>query len=237
MIVPMLNQLLSTPPRSVIDVGCGVGAFLAEFSRFGVSDFLGVDGSWVPVGSLSISPDRFRALNLEQPLQIGRRFDLVICLEVAEHLEKISSDSIVKSLVNLAPVVLFSAAVPGQTGVNHLNCQWPDYWARKFRAYNYVPVDALRDRLTPNPDVASWYAQNTLLYIERSFLQTQRALLPYWDPTVARVPIKIRVMPHYAFAYRVMNALPPLPREWSYFWSLSLTERLRKFLSGGTHRR
>ncbi len=132
-IVPMLNQLLSTPPRSVIDVGCGVGAFLAEFSRFGVSDFLGVDGSWVPVGSLSISPDRFRALNLEQPLQIGRRFDLVICLEVAEHLEKISSDSIVKSLVNLAPVVLFSAAVPGQTGVNHLNCQWPDYWARKFR--------------------------------------------------------------------------------------------------------
>lgn len=229
-IVPMVNQLLSPPPRSVVDVGCGVGAFLAEFSRLGAEDILGIDGGWVPVDSLLIPPNRFLTANLENPLELGRRFDLAVCLEVAEHLAEIHASTLVQSLVDLSPVVLFSAAVPKQAGVHHINCQWPDYWARKFQAHDYLPVDALRDVLLPLPNVATWYAQNTLIYVNRSYLESQQTLYRYWDPTLRRVPFKLRVGPPHPFVYGVISALPPLPRERMYYLYLASSERLKQAL-------
>ncbi|MGC2288960.1 MAG: methyltransferase domain-containing protein [Thermoplasmata archaeon] len=229
-IVPLVNRLLRPPPRSVIDVGCGVGAFLAEFSRLGAEDILGIDGSWVPLDSLLIPSDRFRVSNAEGAIKIERHFDLAVCLEVAEHLAEIHADSLIQSLVDLAPVVLFSAAIPKQAGVHHVNCQWPDYWAQRFRAHDYVPLDALRDALLPLPEVATWYAQNTLLYAKRSYLQSQNGLYPFWDPKRRRVQLKLRIDSSNAFAYRIMNALPPVPREWMYYYSLTSMDRLKQFL-------
>ena len=229
-IVPILRRLLYPFPRSVIDVGCGVGAFLSEFSQSGVLDILGIDGDWVPVSSLLIPPDRFRAANLERPLAIGRRFELAACLEVAEHLPQAYADTLIRSLIELAPVILFSAAVPKQAGIHHVNCQWPDYWARKFRTYDYLPVDALREALLPLPEVATWYAQNTLLYVERSYIQTHEGLHRCWDPKLRRVPFKLRVEPPHVFAYKIMNVLPPLPREWVYSCFHESIRRLKQFL-------
>lgn len=44
-IVPIVMELIQ--PKSVIDVGCGVGTWLAVFAENGVKDFRGIDGSWV----------------------------------------------------------------------------------------------------------------------------------------------------------------------------------------------
>lgn len=72
--------------------------------------------------------------DLTQPLSLGRKFDLCVSMEVAEHLPPSRADSFVADLVGLAPVVLFSAAVPEQGGTNHLNEQWPDYGAICLRS-------------------------------------------------------------------------------------------------------
>src|SRR6516164_4352224 len=71
-------------PASVVDVGCGTGAWLAASQKRGVADVLGVDGDWVKPEKLLISPNQFLTYDLTKPLQLNRRFDLAISLEVGE---------------------------------------------------------------------------------------------------------------------------------------------------------
>ncbi|MDT8380578.1 MAG: class I SAM-dependent methyltransferase, partial [Desulfotignum sp.] len=127
-IVPVLMEVLN--PRSVVDVGCGIGTFLHVFRKAGVNDVLGYDGSWVNLDQLSqyLNPAFFREVDLEKSVSPERSFDLALCLEVAEHLHPDSADNLVETLTSLSSRILFSAAVPGQMGQNHINEQWPEYW-------------------------------------------------------------------------------------------------------------
>lgn len=159
-------------PRSVVDVGCGVGTWLSVFRELGVEDVLGVDGAHVNHDLLEIPRERFRPFDLRQPLRIERTFDLAISVEVAEHLPSECAAQFVASLTALGKVVLFSAAIPFQGGTHHVNEQWPEYWAELFAAAGYVALDCLRPRLWQDPQVEWFYAQNLLLFVERDHLET-----------------------------------------------------------------
>ncbi len=161
-IVPLL--LAMTGARSVVDVGCGIGTWLASFQRHHVDDVLGFDGTHVERASLEIPSERFRAWDLEQPLLIDRTFDLACCLEVAEHLSEPRADTLVDDLARLAPIVLFSAAIPLQGGIGHINERWPTYWVEKFTKRGLIVVDAIRPAVWDNNRVAMWYSQNCLLF-------------------------------------------------------------------------
>jgi SAM-dependent methyltransferase len=163
-VVPIVVDLLR--PTSVLDVGCGRGTWLAAFARFGAADVLGVDGSHVAPGDLEIASTSFLAHDLTRPLRLGRRFDLVVSLEVAEHLDESVASEFVGSLVAHGAAVLFSAAVPGQGGAGHVNERWPSYWAARFAEHGYLPIDAVRPKIWTDSRVAFWYAQNTLLYVD-----------------------------------------------------------------------
>lgn len=164
-LVPM--TLTMVPATSVVDVGCGTGTWLSVFGEHGVSELLGIDGDYVDRSSLDIGADRFLAADLAAPLPLSRRFDLALSLEVAEHLPAERAEGFVQDLTRLAPVVLFSAAVPNQGGTHHVNEQWPSYWADLFAVHGYESVDCLRPRLWDDARVAWWYAQNVLLYVSR----------------------------------------------------------------------
>ena len=99
-IVPLLVEALR--PASVVDVGCGTGTWLAAFREVGVMDTLGVDGDYVDPSSLHIPVESFQAADLNEPLQIGRSFDLALSLEVAEHLLPSRTEGFVDDLVRLA---------------------------------------------------------------------------------------------------------------------------------------
>jgi SAM-dependent methyltransferase len=158
-------------PASVVDVGCGSGTWLAAWQDLGVDDVLGVDGAHVRDATPSaLRPGQLRIADLTRPLGLDRTFDLAMSLEVAEHLPPECADDFVASLVRLAPVVLFSAAIPFQGGTGHLNEQWPVWWARRFAAHGYRCVDALRPLLWGDARVAPWYAQNILLYVRADWV-------------------------------------------------------------------
>jgi SAM-dependent methyltransferase len=167
-IVPMVVQLLR--PRSVVDVGCGTGAWLSVFSKLGISEYTGIDGEYVDPSMLQIPEFAFRSADLSQPLtaEIQGTYDLAVSLEVGEHLCADRADVYIRSLTRLADVVLFSAAIPYQGGRHHINEQWPDYWARLFRSEGYVCFDCIRERVWFNDQVQWWYAQNTLLYVRET---------------------------------------------------------------------
>lgn len=177
-IVPLVLPLLG--PRSVVDLGCGLGTWLAVFREAGLADLLGVDGAHVERTLLTIEPQQFVAHDLCQPVPLDRNFDLALCLEVAEHLPASCAPVLLDSLVRLAPAVLFSAAIPYQGGHGHVNEQWPAYWARLFRQRDYWPVDCLRSQIWGDARVDWWYAQNLLLYVRTDYLHRHQALKQAW---------------------------------------------------------
>lgn len=164
-VVPEVLRLFDI--SSVIDFGCGVGGWLAAFQKHGVTDLLGIDGDYVPRDMLHIRRDQFLAMDLTAIRAPSRKFDLACSLEVAEHLPEESSDQLVEALVAAAPVVLFSAAIPSQGGVHHVNEQWQSYWAEKFERHGFVAVDCIRPLIHQDPRVEWWYRQNTLVYCAR----------------------------------------------------------------------
>jgi SAM-dependent methyltransferase len=173
-VVPLVLSLIQ--PRRVIDVGCGLGSWLSIFREFGVDDILGLDGDYVNPKELQIPAERFVTADLTQPLLITERFDLAVSLEVAEHLPAQSASTFVDSLTRLSPIVLFSAAIPYQSGTHHVNEQWPDYWLEHFERNGFDVIDCIRRQIWSNPNVEWWYAQNILLFARHDYLQQHSAL-------------------------------------------------------------
>ncbi|WP_414528408.1 class I SAM-dependent methyltransferase [Nodularia chucula] len=178
-VVPLVIEL--TQPKSLVDIGCGVGTWLSVFQDFGIEDYLGIDGDYVDVNMLEIAPSKFICFDLKQPLEIERKFDLVVSLEVAEHLPCESAEIFIHSLTKLGNVVLFSAAIPHQGGLNHLNEQWPEYWGEIFTQYGYVAIDCLRRKIWSNEKVEPWYAQNLLIFVKESCLDKYPLLAREFD--------------------------------------------------------
>jgi SAM-dependent methyltransferase len=173
-VVPVVLSLIQ--PRSIIDVGCGTGAWLSVFREHGITDIYGVDGDYVSNDVQTLDRARFLQRDLSQAFEIDRKADLVICLEVAEHLPPESADTFIGSIVTIAPVILFSAAIPKQGGTGHVNEQWPDYWAARFRAYDFLPIDCIRPRIWSDQRVMVWFRQNILMYVNRDYLAQSPAL-------------------------------------------------------------
>lgn len=167
----LIDHLLAHVPRvrSAVDLGCGVGIWLAELEMRG-AEVRGFDGPWVDEGALRIPRERFERRDLAQPLKLDRRFDLAISLEVAEHLPASVAPTFVGNLVSLSDFVLFSAAVPGQGGTHHVNERWPSYWRELFAQRGYVLVDLFRPAFWWEGRIPYWYRQNAFLYVRRERL-------------------------------------------------------------------
>lgn len=167
-VVPLIIDLFN--PRSVVDVGCGTGTWLSVFQKTGVDDVFGVDGAYVDTASLMIDRSNFQPADLTRPLKLSRKFDLACCLEVGEHIPTHLSGQLVNDLINLAPVIIFSAAVPGQCGVDHINEQWQFYWSKLFSDNGYLAVDCIRPAIFDNHSIDWWYRQNILAYCKPGFV-------------------------------------------------------------------
>ncbi len=157
-------------PRTVLDVGCGRGAWLSVWRELGVETVKGIDGSYVDKSKLLCPADSFLAHDLTKPFDLGQRFDFVQSLEVAEHLPESSARTFIASLVKHGDQVLFSAATKGQGGDHHLNEQHYEYWRRIFAEHGFFPVDFIRPIIKHNTAIEPWYRYNPILYVSENRL-------------------------------------------------------------------
>jgi SAM-dependent methyltransferase len=199
-IVPLLADILDI--GSVLDVGCGRGIWLREWRNRGISDIIGVDGTYANDASLAIPPEQFVKCDLSQPFTLGRRFDLVQSLEVGEHIAESCADIFVANLAAHSDVILFSAAVPGQGGEFHVNEQPYAYWRDKFAAKGFRTFDWLRPRIRRQSAVEPWYRYNTLMFARESALNRVppdllEAEIPHDQPIPIRAPLYWRVRNHF----------------------------------------
>lgn len=218
-VVPWVLELIA--PNSVVDVGCGVGTWLSVFRKYGISDLVGLDGAWVNSESLEIPPKDFHPLDICKPTGLGRQFDLVMSLEVAEHLAPDAAESFIAYLTSLGDVVLFSAAIPEQGGTGHSNEQWPDYWTALFQKNGYRCVDCFRGSFWTSDRVAPWYIQNSFFFIKEDCLQSYQTLLEL----ESRVSLGHRSVVHPALYMAKANAIRRLSDPKSY----SIKEFARAF--------
>jgi hypothetical protein len=131
----------------------------------GVSEILGIDGDWVDQSMLVIPRSCFMQADLAKSVvRLPRRYDLAVSMEVAEHLPDSCAKEIVAALTQLSDRVLFSAAIPHQGGLNHVNEQWQDYWARLFARVGYEVQDFIRPMIWDDEQIPYWYRQNTLFF-------------------------------------------------------------------------
>lgn len=179
-IVPIIMKLIK--PKSVVDVGCGVGAWLNVFKEYDV-DIFGVDGEWVDKNLLRIPEEKFSSVDLKKPLNLNRNFDLVVSLEVAEHIPGNLAETFIESLTSLGPVVLFSAAIPFQCGSNHINEQWPEYWVELFEKRNYIVIDCIRKEIWNSETIEPWYQQNMLIFVDENHLENNNTLKEMFKQT------------------------------------------------------
>lgn len=165
-VIPLVLSMFDV--KSVVDLGCGIGTWLKAFEEQGVQDILGLDGDYIPRHLLRIPPHAFQACNLQDRVSVPRRYDLACSLEVAEHLPISCAERFVKDLISLSDLVLFSAAIPGQGGENHINEQWQSYWAKLFDENGYAAIDCIRPAIWTDEVVEAWYRQNIIMYYRRS---------------------------------------------------------------------
>jgi SAM-dependent methyltransferase len=209
-VVPIVLELVHA--GSVVDVGCGTGTWLSVFQARGVEDVIGIDGDYVDRARLQISAERFLARDLSRPFELRRTFDLAVSVEVAEHLPREAAEPFVATLVKLAPVALFSAAIPGQGGTHHINEQWPVYWAELFERHGFVVADVLRPLIWQNPDVEPWYCQNAMLFVRRDVLREYPSIRRAME---APRPLGLNVVHPRQFDYTQMLLRDHFVSRWS----------------------
>lgn len=164
-VVPVLVGLFG--PRSVVDIGCGEGSWLSAFRAHGIEDVMGVEGPWAANQCRALFGDRFIERDLTQSLALPRTFDLALCLEVVEHLPADAAEKLAVDLTRLAPIVVFSAAIPFQGGDGHVSERWADHWSALFEAQGFELGVDLRWRFWTDERIPFWYRQNMLCYVDR----------------------------------------------------------------------
>lgn len=154
-------------PRDVLDIGCGPGEYLRAFSELGVSS-VGCDGSVNGVRRV-VQPALAFVHDLRKPLELNKDFDLVICVEVAEHIPRSCSAQLVASICrNAKEHIAFSAAPPGTPpGDDHINCQPIAFWAALFHKRGFeidLPMTKKVREFAVSNDVALWWQQWSYIF-------------------------------------------------------------------------
>ena len=163
--------------RSVADFGCGQGTWLRAFQENGVDRIRGFDGDYVDRERFQVDHAVFTPVDLTKVVKTDDGpYELAISLEVGEHLPTSRAENLVESLTATAPLVLFSAAIPGQGGTNHINEQWPAFWAQKFLKRGYHKIDGIRPAILGRTDIEWWYRQNVVMYATQAQIDAHESL-------------------------------------------------------------
>lgn len=155
---------------SIVDIGGGVGTWAKtaeDMFQCKKSDVVLIEGDYIDKELLVLDEEQYISHNLEEKILLHRRFDVALTLEVAEHLSRERAKSFCEDLTQLSDIIIFSAAIPGQGGVGHINEQPLHYWVEYFEKYDYEAFDLVRPNIQNDMKIPYWYRQNILVYVNK----------------------------------------------------------------------
>jgi 2-polyprenyl-3-methyl-5-hydroxy-6-metoxy-1,4-benzoquinol methylase len=151
--------------QTILDIGCGMGLYLRELNEMG-KDVLGCDSSVEGIHMAAPEITVFYA-DAAKPLHVNRKFDIVLCFEVAEHIKKKYSRQLVKNCTVYSDRVLFTAAPEGQGGVGHINEQPFEFWIHLFAEMGFSYDSDLSEKIKRHmkqENVVQWIADNFMSF-------------------------------------------------------------------------
>lgn len=152
-------------PLSVIDYGCGTGYFIREFIKHGINDVKGVDGPHIDDNMLVIGEkEKIIRHDITKPLDLGRKYDIALMLEVAEHIPSEFEDILFNTLFTFSNTIVFSSVNNPMSGTHHVNCHPEEYWDNKFIKANYKKYDYIRPLISGDDDIPPYYRENIIIY-------------------------------------------------------------------------
>jgi SAM-dependent methyltransferase len=123
-------------PRSVLDAGCAIGFLVEALRERGVEAF-GVDISEYAIGKVPPDLQSYCRLgSVTDPLP--RTYDLIVCIEILEHLAPQDAERAVENFCQHSDDVLFSSTPTDYKEATHFNVQPPEYWAELFAHHGFL---------------------------------------------------------------------------------------------------
>lgn len=127
-----LQRVLSV--KSVLDVGCATGMVVSGFRDLGVEAY-GIDVSAYAISQVREQDRPFvheQSALEDLPSDFPAHFDLVTCIEVAEHIPEEQTEAFIKRLCELGDYVVFSSSPSDMEDRTHFNVQQQEYWCKRF---------------------------------------------------------------------------------------------------------
>lgn len=153
-------------PNSVVDFGCGPGVYLKEFEKKGIK-ILGIDGSIYAKNNSVINKEKIIIKDFRKEINLNKKFDMAICFEVAEHMEKKFSNMLVKNITKCMDIIIFTAAKIGQGGMDHINEQTPEFWMNIFNKNGFRFEKKISEEMKKRmkeKNVVWWIPENLMVF-------------------------------------------------------------------------
>jgi hypothetical protein len=154
-------------PSAVLDAGCAMGFLVESLRRLGIEAW-GIDVSEYAIQN--VHPDMRPYCWVGSVLEsFPRQYDLIVCIEVLEHMQQAESENAVANLCRHSDDILFSSTPVDYRESTHFNVQQPEYWAEMFCRQGFLrdaDFDAslispwaarFRRRLEPLPRIVKEY--------------------------------------------------------------------------------
>lgn len=152
-------------PDNVLELGCGTGTLLYPYRERGINVH-GVDLSETARETSELSDSEFEIHDLTQPYSPDRVYDIVLCVEVLEHIPEDAAETVVESICTAGDVAVVTAAPPGQGGTHHVNEQPDEYWIEKFTQHGMEHKKQKSTQIGEELELSelTWVQENILVF-------------------------------------------------------------------------
>lgn len=173
-------------PSTVLDAGCATGFLVAALANRGV-DATGVDISEYAIGAaVSGAEGRIRVQSLTDPLDGW--WDLIVCIEVLEHMPTLDIQAAIDNICNSTNRVLFSSTPHDFSEPSHINVKpvatWISWFAQRgfFRRTDtdtsfLSPWAAVLERKDSSPVELAFTYETELAPLREEVIAKRSALL------------------------------------------------------------
>jgi 2-polyprenyl-3-methyl-5-hydroxy-6-metoxy-1,4-benzoquinol methylase len=158
--------------KEAYDIGCGPGTYVRELEAAGINT-IGFDPDQrAPDYGVRVIARDFTIANNAPPPRKS-----VLCLEVAEHIDQSLALTFVHNVANSlvdGGILVWSAAIPGQGGEGHINCQYKPYWLQRLRRFGLMHCEHLSEQFLAHMRAGphmGWITQNAMVLVKSILLE------------------------------------------------------------------